>query len=176
MAAMPDNDRVLLGYIAGAHGIRGEVLVKSYTDDPADIAAYGPLSDEAGTRTIAFTKARVATKGVIAKVDGVEDRNGAEALKGARLYVDRALLPAPDDDEFYYADLIGLDVVTTDGTTIGTVVAIQNYGAGDLVEYRLAGSKRTELLPFNEIFVPDVDLDARRITVVLPETDDDEDA
>lgn len=172
---MSDDHRVLLGYIAGAHGIRGEVLVKSFTDDPADIAAYGPLSDEAGTRTLTFTKVRVATKGAIAMVDGVADRNGAEALKGTQLYVERAMLPKPDDDEFYYEDLVGLDVVTTDGLSIGTVAAIQNYGAGDLIEYRVAGKQQTELLPFNETFVPEVDLDAGRVMVVLPETSEDED-
>jgi len=172
---MSDDHRVLLGYIAGAHGIRGEVLVKSFTGDPADIAAYGSLSDEAGTRTLTFTKVRVATKGVIAAVDGVTDRNGAEALKGTQLYVERAMLPEPEDDEFYYEDLVGLDVVTTDGVSIGAVTAIQNYGAGDLLEYRIAGQKRTELLPFNETFVLEVDLDAGRVMVVLPETSEDED-
>lgn len=172
---MSDDNRVLLGYIAGAHGIRGEVLVKSFTDDPADIAAYGPLSNEAGTRTVTLTKVRVATKGVIAMVEGVADRDAAEALKGTQLYVERAMLPEPEDDEFYYEDLIGLDVVTTDGTTIGTVVAIQNYGAGDLIEYRLVGQKRTELLPFIEKFVPEVDLEAGRVTVVLPESREDDD-
>ena len=169
---MQASNRVLLGHVAGAHGIRGEVLIKSYTDDPGDIASYGPLQDEAGTRSIVFKSARPTPKGIIARIEGVEDRNAAEALRGTKLFVDRAALPEPDEDEFYHTDLIGLKVVTTDGTDVGEVVAIQNYGAGDLLEYRLTGQKRTELVPFTAACVPDIDLEAGRVTVVLPDTID----
>ncbi len=169
---MPDNRRVLLGVVAGAHGIRGEVVVRSYTDAPADIAAYGPLGDAAGTRLVKLRVVRVTAKGVIARVEGVSDRNAAEALKGLELYVDRAALPPADEDEYYHADLIGMTVIDADGRDVGTVVAIQNFGAGDLLEYRLEGQKRTELLPFNAAFVPNVDLAAGRVTIAPPPPDD----
>ncbi|HUS97015.1 MAG TPA: ribosome maturation factor RimM [Hyphomicrobiaceae bacterium] len=168
---MPD-DRILLGHIAGAHGIRGEVVVKSYTADPADIASYGPLQDEAGARTVEIKVIRVGPKGVVARVKGIADRNGAEALKGTKLYVAREALPEPDDGEFYHSDLAGLAVVAPDGAVVGEVVAIQNFGAGDLLEYRLAGQRRTEFVPFNETYVPAVDLAAGRITVIIPEKTD----
>lgn len=169
---MPDNRRVLLGVVAGAHGIRGEVVVRSFTADPADIAAYGPLGDATGTRLVKLRVLRLTAKGVIARIEGVSDRNAAEALKGLELYIDRAALPPADEDEYYHADLIGMTVIDTDGQDIGTVIAIQNYGAGDLLEYRLAGQKRTELLPFSSAFVPSVDLAARRVTIAPPPPDD----
>jgi 16S rRNA processing protein RimM len=169
---MSDNNRVLLGHISGAHGIRGEVVIKSYTDDPADIAAYGPLSDEAGMRTIRILKARAASKGVIAQLEGVSDRNAAEALKGTRLFVERKRLPAPQEDEYYHADIIGLPVVTTEGEKIGEIVAIQNFGAGDLLEYRQEGKGRTEFLPFTEAYIREIDFDTGHVIVVLPTYDD----
>ena len=172
---MSDTDRVLLGHIAGAHGIRGEVLIKSYTEDPAAIASYGPLHDETCDRSFVVTKTRVAAKGVIARIEGIADRTAAEALKGTSLFVDRDRLPEPDDDEFYHADLIGMAVVTTAGEHIGDVVALQNFGAGDLLEYRLLDSRRTEFLPFTIAFVPEIDGDARRVIVRLPDITDGED-
>lgn len=162
------NDLILLGHISTAHGIRGEVVIKSYTAEPKDIATYGPLSDQTGTRTFEITSARVATKGVIARLKGVDDRNAAEALRGTELYVERDRLPEPDEDEVYHADLIGLEAVTADGTVVGEVVALQNFGAGDLVEIRLAGQSRTEFVPFDAHFVTDIDLDQGRVTVVMP--------
>jgi 16S rRNA processing protein RimM len=160
--------RILLGRIASAHGIRGELLVHSFTEAPENIGAYGALSDASGARQFKLKVVRVTPKGVIARVAGVADRSGAEALKGVELYVERARLPAAADGEFYYADLVGLTAVDAEGTTIGSVIAVQNFGAGDLLEIRLPGSSKTELVPFRDAFVPEVDLTARRAVVVLP--------
>ena len=158
--------RILLGRIAGAHGIRGEVLIKTFTARPEDIAAYGPLDDGAG-RTLAIEAMRMTPKGVVARIAGVRDRTGAEALKGAALYVDRERLPPPEEGEFYHADLIGLAAVDPDGRPVGEVVAVYNHGAGDLLEVRLAESGKTELVAFTDVFVPEVDLAARRVVVRL---------
>jgi 16S rRNA processing protein RimM len=171
----PGTRRILLGRIADAHGIRGEVLIHSYAGAPEDIGAYGPLSDTAGARTFEIESARTTPKGVVARLKGVGDRNAAEALKGSELYVDRAKLPPPAaEDEFYHADLIGLDAVDTEGKVIGRIVAVQNFGAGDLIEIRLAGAGRTELVPFTEATVPTIDLDAGRVVVIPPQTTGDE--
>ena len=164
--------RILLGRIAGAHGIRGEVLIKAFTEAPENVGAYGPLSDESGTRTFKLKSARATPKGVVARLQGIDDRNGAEALKGIALYIERDRLPAAAEGEFYHADLIGLAAVDGDGTPIGEIVAVQNYGAGDLLEIRLTGSSKTELVPFTDAVVPEVDIAARRVVVVMPETDE----
>jgi 16S rRNA processing protein RimM len=159
---------VLLGRIAGAHGIRGEVLIHTYTEAPENIGAYGSLSDASGSRQLTIKVVRVTPKGVIARVAGVADRDAAEALKGVELYVDRARLPAAAEGEYYHADLIGLTAVDAEARTIGRIVAVQNFGAGDLLEVRLTGSSKTELVPFRDAFVPEVDLAARRVVVLLP--------
>lgn len=166
--------RILLGRIAGAHGIRGEVLIKTYTEAPENVGAYGPLSDESGTRTFNLKSARATPKGVVARLQGVDDRNAAEALKGIALYIERERLPAAADGEFYHADLIGLAAVDGDGKPLGEIVAVQNYGAGDLLEIRLAGSSRTELVPFTDAAVPEVDIAACRVVVILPSEAHDE--
>jgi 16S rRNA processing protein RimM len=161
--------RILLGRIARAHGIRGEVLIESYAGAPEDIAAYGPLSEEGGTRRFALEVVRVTAKGVIARIAGIGDRTAAEALAGVSLWADRARLPPPGTREYYHADLIGLTAVGPGGERIGEIVAVQNYGAGDLVEIRLEGQRATELVPFDDAFVGDIDLAAARVVVVIPE-------
>lgn len=161
--------RVLLGEIAGVHGIRGDVLIHTYTADPQSIAAYGPLSNEAGTAVYEITVVRTTDKGVVAKITGIPDRTTAEKLRGTKLYVGRARLPEPDAAEFYHADLIGLHAIGTAGNPIGEVIAVQNYGAGDLLEIRRPGGKTTELIPFADAFVPAVDLAAGIVTVVIPD-------
>jgi 16S rRNA processing protein RimM len=163
--------RILLGRIAGAHGIRGEVLIHTFTAAPENIGAYGPLSDKGGTRTFNVVGTRVTQKGVVARLEGVEDRTAAEALKGAELYIERERLPAAEQGEFYHADLIGLAAVDGEGRVIGEIVAVQNFGAGDLLEIRLAGSGKTELVPFNDAVVPEVDVAGGRAVVVMPEGD-----
>jgi 16S rRNA processing protein RimM len=167
-----EANRVLLGRIAGAHGIRGEVLIKTFTQAPESIGAYGPLSDKAGKRTFEIRSVRVTAKGVVARLKGVADRNAAEAIKGVELYVVREKLPAAAEGEFYHADLIGLAAVDRDGKVIGEIVAVHNFGAGDLIEVRLVGSAKTEFIPFTDDAVPEVDIAARRAVIVLPQADE----
>ncbi|MFM9941947.1 MAG: ribosome maturation factor RimM [Hyphomicrobiaceae bacterium] len=164
--------RILLGRIKAAHGIRGEVLVTSFADVPEDVAAYGPLASKDGKRHFELSVIRVTPKGVVVRIKGVNDRNAVEALRGTELYVARDQLPAPEDGVFYHSDLIGLDAVAPDGTAIGHIIAVDNFGAGDLVEIRLAGSNKTEFVPFTDACVPSVDLVASRVTVVLPTPSD----
>lgn len=163
-----DRDgRILLGRIVAAHGVRGEVLVRSYADMPEDVGAYGPLSAPSAGRSLDLRVLRVTAKGVIARVAGIADRNAAEALVGIDLYVDRAQLPAAGEGEFYHADLIGLMAVAPDGAEVGRVVAVHNFGAGDLIEVALVASRHTEHIPFNDRFVPEVDVAGGRIVVIL---------
>jgi len=150
------------------HGIRGEVVIHSYAEPPENIAAYGPLGDIDGARTFEIRSARATAKGVVARIKGIDDRNAAEALKGVDLHVERAQLPAIAEGEFYHADLIGLAAVDAEGKRIGEVVAVHDFGAGDLLEVRLAGSATTELVPFADAFVPEVDVAAGRVVVVMP--------
>jgi 16S rRNA processing protein RimM len=167
-------NRILLGHISDAQGITGEVVVHTHTADPEAIGSYGPLSDAEGKRTFKLIVLRVSTKGVICRIAGVTDRTQAEALRGTRLYVARNQLPDPEDEEFYHADLIGLQAVDASGQLVGTVVAIQNFGADDLIEIRLAGSNQTELLPFTKRGVPKIDIAGGRIVIVPPIADVDD--
>jgi 16S rRNA processing protein RimM len=158
------SERICMGVIVGVHGVRGVVRVKSFAEDETDITAYDPLEDEAGKR---FTlKRQGQAKGVLlARIDGVSDRNAAEALKGTMLYVPRDALPVPEENEFYHADLIGMRVELLDGSELGSVLSVHDFGAGDLIDVRLLGSGKTALLPFNEVSVPVVDLEGRRLVV-----------
>ncbi|MEO5336517.1 MAG: ribosome maturation factor RimM [Magnetospirillum sp. WYHS-4] len=160
--------RVRLGVIVGARGLRGELRVQSFTADPADIGAYGPLSDDTGARVFRL-KVRSVVKGVvIAVVDGVRDRDAAEALKGTSLHVERKALPAPADaDEFYHADLIGLTVELAGGGSLGTVKAVHDFGAGTVLEVT-GGQGPTAMLPFTKAVVPVVDLAGGRMVVDPP--------
>jgi 16S rRNA processing protein RimM len=169
LAETTKSERLLLAHVAGAHGIRGELLLKTYTGAPEDVAAYGPLSDQAGARHFTVQVVRVTPKGVIARIKGIDNRNAAEVLKSTALYIDRAKLPTPGDDEFYHADLIGLAAVDADGTAFGTIDRVLDFGAGTILEVRLAGQAKTELVPFTRACVPTVDLAARRVTVIMPE-------
>ena len=164
--------RICLGVITGAHGVRGLLRIKSFTAAPADIAAYGPLEDEAGTRRFEVT-VKGETKGlVLAALAGVEDRDAAEALKGTRLYIERAALPPlEDEEEYYHADLIGLMAETRDGQGLGRVVAVHNFGAGDLLEIA-PDEGPTLMLPFTKAAVPRVDLTAGRLVAEPPEDAD----
>lgn len=170
MANSQDNERrILLGQIVRGHGIRGEMIVKAFTADPADIAAYGALTDAAGNAPLKLSIVRVSDKGVVVRVQGVTDRNGADALRGRELYVARSRLPQAEPGSYYHTDLIGLDVLTADGARIGRVVDVQNFGAGDLLEIARDGTKETELIPFTNACVPDIDLARGRVTIVPPE-------
>ena len=161
------EDRVCVGAIAGAFGVRGEVRLKSFCTEPEAIATYGPLSTEDG-RAFTLALGRPVTGGIAARLSGVETREQAEALRGQRLYVDRTRLPALPDDEFYHADLIGLEVRDAGGVVLGRVAAVLNHGAGDLLEVRRPGGAAL-LLPFTRAVVPTVDLDAGRIVADPPE-------
>ena len=143
--------------------------MRSFAASPEDIAAYGPLEDESGKQAVSLAVVRVTPKGVVARVDGVSDRTAAEKLKGIKLYVARAKLPKADTDEFYHADLIGLSVEAPDGAEIGAILAVQNYGAGDLIEIRLKDSRQTELVPLTKACVPAIDLKRGVAVVVMPE-------
>jgi 16S rRNA processing protein RimM len=166
--ASPD-DRVLAGIITAAHGIKGEVKLKSFTAEPQSIAAYGPLLASNGER-FEIQRLKPQKDGFIATLKGVGDRDKAEALKGVELFVQRKQLPEPQDDEIYVHDLIGVTVVDMDGKNFGTVVAVPNFGAGDLLEIRREGEQETVLVPFAESYVPVVDLAKREIVIDLPAT------
>jgi 16S rRNA processing protein RimM len=155
---------VLLAAIAGAHGVRGLVKLRSFTEIPEQVAAYGPLFDEQGRRYVVELRGR-AKADLLAYIQGIDDRDAAQALKGTRLYVDRSALPAiADDEEFYQADLIGLVAEAADGRPLGKVVAVLNHGAGDILEIQPEGG-RSELVPFIRDAVPVVDIAAGRVVV-----------
>lgn len=163
------SDLVCVGAVAGAFGVRGEVRLKSFCAEPEDIANYAPLTTEDGGTSYAITLTRPIKNGFAARLSGVETKEQADALRGLRLYAPRDRLPALPDDEFYHADLIGLDVLDTGGTPLGKVRAVQNHGAGDLLEIHGPGLKTTVLLPFTREAVPTVDLDSGRIIADPPE-------
>jgi 16S rRNA processing protein RimM len=168
MAGDTKNSRVCVGAIAGAHGVRGAVRIKTFTEEPEAVAAYGPVESEDGARRFDLRLAGRWKSGVVATLDGVADRDGAEALRGLRLYVDRERLPPPDDaDEFYHADLIGLRVERADGAVLGTVSAVNDHGAGALLDVTLTGG-RVVVLPFTKAVVPTVDIAAGRLVADPP--------
>jgi len=162
------EDRVLLGDIGAAQGLKGEVRIRSFTEEPGDIVAYGPLEDEQG-RAIAIASLRATPKALIARIEGVTTREGAEALTGTKLYVPRSRLPEREDEEWYHAELIGLEAVGRDGAPIGRVVAIHNFGAGDLIEISPAAGGESLIVPFTEDSVPEVDIASGRLILVPPE-------
>jgi 16S rRNA processing protein RimM len=159
---------VLLGEIGAAQGLKGEVRIRSYTEEPAGITAYGPLQDETG-RKIEIESLRATPKALIARIKGVTTREAAEALGRTKLYVSRAMLPKRGEEEWYHADLVGLTAVGRDGAPLGEVVAIQNFGAGDLLELKPASGGATVLVPFTRDTVPEIDVEGGRLTLVPPE-------
>lgn len=164
-----DADMVLLGRIVAAHGLRGEVKILAFTETPENIAAYGLLNDGRG-REFRIDELRPQKgEAVIARLAGVTDRTAAEKLRGTELYVSRDCLPVPDEEEWYYSDLVGLQAVTPDGGAFGEVVSVQNFGAGDLLELRVPAERQTVFLAFTHANVPAVDIKTGRITVVLPD-------
>ena len=162
--ASPD-DWVCLGVVGRPHGVKGLVRIRPFTEDPEAIAAYGPLTDRKTGRKFTVSVANVAKGTVIARIDGIEDRDGAEALKGTELWVNRAVLPEIEDEEaFYHHDMIGLEAVGTDGEAVGEVVGIENFGAGDLLELRTREG-RLVLVPFTRALVPEVDIEGGRVVI-----------
>ncbi|MGK7752865.1 MULTISPECIES: ribosome maturation factor RimM [unclassified Roseovarius] len=164
------TDRICVGAVAGAFGVRGELRLKSFTATPEDIATYGPVTSEDGSQSFSITLTGQATKGaLIARLSGVATKEQADALRGLRLFVERDRLPALPDDEYYHADLIGLEVFDTGGTLLGRVKSVQNHGASDILEIHGPGLKATVLLPFTVEAVPTVDLASGRIIADPPE-------
>ena len=167
---MTRPDRICVGAIAGSFGVQGEVRLKSFCAAPEAIAEYGPLWTEDGARSFTVKLTRAAVSGGLgARLSGVATKEQADALKGVQLFADRDRLPALPDDEFYHADLIGLTAQDAGGAILGTVRAVHNHGAGDLLEIFGPGQKTALLVPFTRAVVPTVDLAAGRIVVDLPE-------
>ncbi len=160
----PTHGRVRLGVIVAPHGLRGEVRIKCFTEDPNAIAAYGPLSDQHGSRRFELEIAAPHKGGVRARIKGCTDRDQADALRGVILFVDRDALPQPETDEFYHADLEGLRVERARGGTIGMIAAVHNFGAGDLLEIRRP-DEQALLIPFTREAVPEVDIEQGRIVI-----------
>lgn len=171
------SDLIPVGAIAGAYGVRGEVRIKSYCAQPEDIENYAPLWSEDRSRKFVVAILRPIKNGFAARIPEVATKEDADALRGTTLYADRDQLPSLPDDEFYHADLIGLDVFDTGGAALGTVKSVQNHGADDLIELQLAGSSATVFLPFTKAAVPTVDLASKRMVAdpppgILPDKDD----
>lgn len=167
MALMSDDSLVLLGIVGAPHGVRGEVRIKTFTGDPLAIAGYGVLVDETGRR-FEIADIRPAKEVVVARIKGVTSREGAEMLNGVKLFVERSRLPeAEDEDEFLQADLVGCAVVAPDGAVLGTVTAVENYGAGDLLDIGTPDG-RSVLMPFTRGYAPRIDIAARRIEADPP--------
>ena len=160
---------IVMGVITAAHGIRGEVKIRSFTEAPEDIASYGPLLLDDGPETVEILRLRPTKGAFIAKLKGVEDRNAAELLRGRQLKLPRERLPEIDEeDTFYHSDLVGLKAEKKDGAPAGEVVAVHDFGAGDLLEIRPEGTRETYYLPFTKEAVPEVDVAGGRIVINPP--------
>jgi len=164
---MPER-RICVGVITGAHGVRGLVRIHSFTTDPDDVAAYGPVTDEAGGRRFEITPTGHTRGQTVARIEGIKDRDAAEALKGVRLYVPRSALPdTEDEEEYYHADLIGLMAFGADGKEIGRIQAVYDFGAGDLLEVGQPNG-RAIIVPFTRAAVPEIDIANGRLVVIPP--------
>jgi 16S rRNA processing protein RimM len=160
--------QICVARIGAAHGVRGQVRLWTFTDDPLAVTRYGPLSTKDGARQFEITNAREAKGHLVATLKGVTTRNEAERLNGVELHVARDKLPATADDEYYHADLIGLAAETTAGELLGRVAAIHNFGAGDIIEIEPPAGTSI-MLPFSNAVVPTVDLAKGRVLIELPE-------
>ena len=168
--AVPFAERgwVCLGVITKPKGVRGQVRITSFTARPGDLTAYGPLHDGAGGRVLDVSLAEILKGGVVvASIGGVGDRNEAEALRGVKLHVPRAALPEAEGDEYYHADLVGLAVVGADGAAIGSVGALHNFGAGDILEVARHDGE-SFMLPFSREAVPQIDIAGGRVVIDPP--------
>ncbi len=172
---MPEpEDHICVGAIAGAFGVKGEARIKSFCAEPKAIADYAPLTSQDG-RSFDLTITRSVKEGFAAQLSGVPTREAAEALKGTRLYAPRDRLPALPDDEFYHADLIGLDVFDTGGVSLGRVHAVHDFGAGDLIELENTPERDGRwVMAFTKDTVPIIDIAGGRIVIPPPEEDEDE--
>jgi 16S rRNA processing protein RimM len=159
---------VLVGQVGGAFGVRGEVRITSFTDDPLALVGYSPLLRADGTVALTLTGARPDKKGVVGRAKEIATKEDADALRGLKLHVERDRLPAPDEDEFYLTDLIGLQVRDASGAVIGKVRDVPNFGAGDLLEISPAAGGQTWFLPFTKDAVPDLNFAEGWLTAVPP--------
>jgi len=164
-------DLICVGAIVGSYGVAGEARIKSFCAEPSAIGDYGPLLSEDGSQTFHITLTRPVSGGFGARIRGIGTKEQADALRGVSLFAPRTALPSLPDDEFYYADLIGLDAFDTGGASLGTVKAVHNHGAGDILEVGAAGL----LIPFTRAAVPTVDLSAQRVVIDLPQEREGED-
>jgi 16S rRNA processing protein RimM len=164
---MSASELILVGRVAGAFGVRGELRITSYTAEPAGLLDYQALLREDGAAALTLTGGRPHKGGVVARAKQVATREDAEALRGLRLYIPRAALPEPEEDEFYIHDLVGMDVVTLEGDLLGQVKSVRDFGAGDLLEVQPREGE-SWWLPFTRDAVPDVQMDAGRIVAVRP--------
>ena len=162
------DGRVCIAKFGAAHGVRGEIRLWPFTEDPLAVASYGPLETRDGKQQFEIAATRAAKDHLVARIKGVETRDAAEKLNGIELYVAREKLPATEDDEFYHADLIGLAAVSEDGASLGRIIAVHNFGAGDIIEIAPDNGGETRLLPFSNAVVPTVDLENRRAIIVPP--------
>ncbi len=168
MSADARDKPICVARIGAAHGVRGEVRLWSFTEDPGAVVHYGPFTTADG-RVVEIESLRPAKDCLVARLKGVGSRDAAEALRNAELFVPRARLPQPvEAEEYYHADLIGLAAVDCAGKELGTVIAVHNFGAGDLIELKLESQAETVMLPFNAAVVPRVDIAAGRLTVDMP--------
>jgi 16S rRNA processing protein RimM len=161
--------RILLGVVAAPHGVRGLVRIKSFTEDPMAIGAYGPLSDETGRKEYRVEVLSALKGAVLARIEGVADRTAAEALRGLRLHVERSALPATGEREWYEADLIGLPAIGRDGRDWGKVLAFHDFGGGLTIEVSGGEASRASvMLPFTDAAVPEVDVEGGKVVVDPP--------
>jgi 16S rRNA processing protein RimM len=159
---------LLVARVAGAFGVKGEVRITTYTEDPLALVRYRALKREDGSPALTLASGRAVKGGIVARAKEVETREQAEALRGLKLFVPRDALPEPEEDEFYHADLIGLAVEARDGTPLGKVKAVQNFGAGDMLELDPGGGRATIYLPFTREAVPEVRLAEGRLIAEPP--------
>ena len=160
---------MLVGEIGRPQGLQGEVRIRSFTAHPAAITEYGPLEDETGARLFEIESLRVTPKALSARLKGVTSRDEAEALTGTKLYVPHSRLPARVEDEWYHTDLIGISALDREGVAIGSVVAVHNFGAGDLLEIRPASGGNTVLMLFTRDTVPEVDVEGGWLRIAPPD-------
>ena len=162
---MTEDKRICIGAIVGVHGIKGEVKVKSFTEPETNIDKYGAVENKSGDRKFELKVVGHSKELLRVKIKGVDDRTAAEALIGNGFYINREVLPElEDEDEFYEADLIGLEVRQND-QIIGTVAGLYNFGAGEIIEIKLKSTGKLEMLPFTKVYVPDVKVSEGYITV-----------
>ena len=161
------DNRICVGIVTGPHGLKGDVKLKSYPENPKDVAAFGPVTDKSGERQFDIRILSANQKGLVVELSGVRGREAAEAIRGTELYMVRDLLPELEEDEFYYSDLVGLVVEDINGAAIGTVSLVDNYGAGEIIEVDLKDGG-TEMYPMSREVVPTIDLKNGRVVINPP--------